>query len=508
MIASPACGVYSLVAQSTAGFFNPEGQRQRGIKHMRHISRRELIGYGLGAAAIAGISPLTLPKAAKAQSSFGAGNNPHDAKNRIASIEKAFQFQDFMMDAYATGSTIRLIQSYSDQIGLLSTGFTYDNAVTIHAYLARGGADALSRAELLGDGLIYAQANNFPFNDGRFAQGYFVNQAASGGEFITPAANPFYFYTSAVGDQAWAGMALAQLYHRTRKQKYLTAALSVANWIVTNTYNTLGAGGYSFGTNINQYNQSVPSTNGKSTEHNIDTYAFFTMLEELTRNGSASNGSSWKSLAAHAFEFVVALYNEAGGYFYTGTLGDQITVNPAPIPEDVQTWSYLALLDNKYKHTIDWALANLQTTDTAAATDSSLTGTEKFTGMVFDSASLTTGSDDPNAVWLEGTSHTIAALTARAIAGGGNYDADRKDLETAFNFASNCQLAQAELGVGQTINGLAIPAGNGLVAATSPLDTGFGYSYFPDLHIGATGWYLLAAQGANPFQLGYQNFRR
>jgi len=36
----------------------------------------------------------------------------------------------------------------------------------------------------------------------------------------------------------------------------LTAALLVANWIVTNTYNTLGPGGYSFGTNINQYNQS------------------------------------------------------------------------------------------------------------------------------------------------------------------------------------------------------------------------------------------------------------
>src|SRR6201999_4442762 len=109
-----------------------------------------------------------------------------------------------------------------------------------------------------------------------------------------------FFYTSAGGDQSWAGMALAQLYSRTRNSSYLTAALNVANWIVTNTFNTLGPGGYSFGTNINQFNQSVPSTNGKSTEHNIDTFAFFTMLDELTNHGTATKGTRWKSLADHA----------------------------------------------------------------------------------------------------------------------------------------------------------------------------------------------------------------
>jgi hypothetical protein len=81
-------------------------------------------------------------------------------------------------------------------------------------------------------------------------------------------------------------MALAQLYRRTRSAAYLQAALNVANWIVTNTFDTRGPGGYTFGTTINQFNQSVPSTNGKSTEHNIDTYAFFTMLAELTRGAA------------------------------------------------------------------------------------------------------------------------------------------------------------------------------------------------------------------------------
>ncbi len=132
----------------------------------------------------------------------------------------------------------------------------------------------------------------------------------------------------------------------------------------------------------------MPSTNGKSTEHNIDTYAFFTMLAALTHGGKADNGASWTSLAEHALAFVIAMYNTAAGYFYTGTLGDQITINTYPIPEDCQTWSYLALLDNQYKHTIDWALANLQTTDTASAPNSSLTGNQKITGLNFDTASF------------------------------------------------------------------------------------------------------------------------
>ena len=76
------------------------------------------------------------------------------------------------------------------------------------------------------------------------------------GAYITPAAAPYYFYTSAVGDQAWAGMALAQLFSVTQDSRYLAGALWVANWIVTNTYNTQGPGGYSFGTNINPQNQS------------------------------------------------------------------------------------------------------------------------------------------------------------------------------------------------------------------------------------------------------------
>ena len=471
---------------------------------MKNISSsQKLLTFGVVAASV-----LACALSAEAQTLSNSGSVLPSTKTLKASIANAYMFQNTMMDAYASGDTVRLVQSYSDG-GLGATAFTYDNAVAINAYLLRGTSDNLRRAKVLGNGLIYAQATNFPFNDGRFAQAYFVNtpNPDGSGAYITPAAFPFFFYSSSTGDQAWAGMALAQLYNRTGQQKYLTAALNVANWIVANTYNTLGAGGYSFGTNINQFNQSVPSPNGKSTEGNIDAYAFFTMLADITDNGVAQNGASWKSLAKHALVFVKAMYNSTGGYFYTGTLGDQITINPSPIPEDCQTWSYLALLDNHYKHTIDWALNNLETTDTAASPHSSLTGSETITGMVFDTASLTTTADDPTAVWIEGTSHTIAALIARIIAGNESQSASLADLGTVEYFIENCEKAQAELGGGQTVNGMPIPLGEGLVAATSVMDTGFGYTYGPSLHIGATGWYLVAVQGGNSFQLGYATLK-
>jgi hypothetical protein len=467
------------------------------------LSRRNFFGMGMYTAAAAGLAPMSLTKAAHA----GSSNHTSDARDYESSIQGAFTFQNTMMDAYATGDTVRLIQSYSDQSGLLSTAMTYDNAVSIHAYLQRRQGDDLARAEVLGNGLLYAQANNFPIADGRFAQGYFVNTPSAEGAYITPAATPFYFYTSAVGDQAWAGMALSQLYRRTGQSKYLTAAVLVANWIVNNTYNTAGFGGYSFGTIINQYNESEPSPNGQSTEHNIDTSAFFTMLDELTNHGKANNGSSWSSLAQHALSFVLAMYNSAGGYFYTGTNSTGGPITPTPIPEDCQTWSYLALLDDRYQKTIDWALANLQTTDTPSSTNSDLTGTETITGMVFDTASLTPSISgcDPHAVWLEGTSHTIAALIARARVGNENLAAHFHDIQQALTFLDNCRTAQSELGAGQTVNSKTIPQGDGLMASTSLMDTGFGYTYGPSLHIGATAWYLLAALGGNPFQLGYMS---
>jgi hypothetical protein len=69
------------------------------------------------------------------------------------------------------------------------------------------------------------------------------------------------------------------------------------------------------------------------------------------------------------------------------------------------------------------------------------------------------------------------------------------------------QVAQASLGSGQTVGCKALVDGQGIVGATSPLNTGFGFNFLPFRRIGATSWYVMAAQVANPLQLGLRTPR-
>jgi hypothetical protein len=418
-----------------------------------------------------------------------------------SALDAAYSFLDTMMDAYAQGSTLRLVQSYSDQQGLESSAFTYDQAVVIGAYLVRSESGDVTRAEVLGSGLLYAQQTN-SFNDGRLFQAYFVNTPDAHGAYIQPAGAPFYFYGSSVGDMAWAGMALCQLYHKTKNSSYLTGATKLGNWIYTNAYSTVGAGGYTGG--VDGGNNKITY---KSTEHNIDTYAFFTML-------AAETGSSvWTTRAHWAANFVASMWNSSGGFFWTGTGNDGVTINTSNIPEDVQTWSYLAFMNNAYAASLQWVTTNLMTIDTPQTINSKLTGNTRILGETYASLSLRelTPSEsydqppDPNAVWLEGTAHTVAALLARSVPPATDPSVSA-DLATALLLLDNIRIAQENLGVGQTVGGTPIPGGEGIVASSSVLNGGFGSSYYPNLHIGATGWSAIAAQLGNPFRLGYRSF--
>lgn len=417
-----------------------------------------------------------------------------------AALDAAYTFLDTMMDAYAQGSTLRLVQSYSDQQGLESTAFTYDNAVVIDAYLVRGESGDVTRAEVLGNSLLYAQQTN-SYNDGRLFQAYFVNAPDAHGAYIQPAGAPFYFYGSSVGDMAWAGMALCQLYNKTKNSNYLAGATKLGNWIYTNAYSTVGAGGYTGGVDASNNKLTY-----KSTEHNIDTYAFFTMLARETGN------SVWTTRAQWAATFVASMWNSTGGFFWTGTNNDGVTTNTSNIPEDVQTWSYLAFLNKAYAASLQWVTTNLITIDTPQTINSKLTGNTSILGETYASLSLRalTPSEsydqppDPNAVWLEGTGHTVSALLVHSLSGE-TPGAAATDIATAALLLDNIRKAQQQLGAGQTVGGMALPPGEGIVASSSVLNGGFGSSYYPNLHIGATGWCAMAAQLGNPFQLGYRS---
>ncbi|MGI8459402.1 MAG: hypothetical protein ACR2LI_15005 [Propionibacteriaceae bacterium] len=393
-----------------------------------------------------------------------------------------------MTDAFSTTGP-RLAQSYYDgafpkDSGGSDIGFVYDQSLTILALIV--GKD-LARAKAIGDALIYAQDHDADYDDGRLRQAYHVDTFVNA-DGTVHFAYEFGLVGTAVGDMAWPGIALAQLARASKEKKYLDAAVRIGKWIIEFTYSTTGLGGYTFG-------ETAGLQAHKSSEHNIDVYAFFRMLGALT--GTAN----WYARADHAWAFVEKEWNATAGYFWTGSDdGAAINKNPLQLPLDVQTWSWLAARTKKYARALDWANGNLASTDTPLRQHSNLTGNQRVTAAVFASGSLLTDptknigdgqytpQPDPAAVWFEGTAQLALAFRDRD-----HHSRRAEPLLGALEWA------QRNLGKGQTFNGKRIEGG--VVAASSNLDTGFAFGYYPHLHVCATSWSLLACRNKNPYQL-------
>lgn len=439
------------------------------------VTRRAALG-GVAAAGLA--VPLTLT------GSTAAHAHPRPERPSTGSVRDATAFLVRATNAYKTSGP-RLAQSYQDESGLTDIAFVYDNALAIIALL---GAGETATARALGDGLLYAMEHDEKFTDFRLRQAYhadtFINSngtAHFGWEFG--------LIGTAVGDMAWSGIALAHLARATNDARYRQGAVRIGEWIQRNTYSTTGLGGYTFG-------ETAGLEDHKSSEHNIDVYAYFLLLNRLTGE------KAWAKRAEHAWAFVRRMWNADDGFFWTGS-DDGSAINKAAgqLPLDVQTWAWLAAREPRYAAALDWARTNLATTDTPLRANSALTGNYKLSGVVFASGSLNADPSkniggqsynpkpDVAAVWLEGTAQMALALRDRHAKG---------DREHADELFAELASAQRHLGQGQKFGGKPNPGG--LVAASSPMDTGFGFGYFPNLHVGATAWYLMALTRNNPYR--------
>ncbi|WP_458249233.1 Tat pathway signal sequence domain protein [Streptomyces sp. MAI_2237] len=450
--------------------------------HGPGLSRRALIGTGLGV----GAAVLT------------TGGTATAANRTTSAPRRASGFLAAAMDAYPEQGTIRLAQSYTDQAGLFSTAFTYDNALVILALLATGTADGRSRATELGDALLYAQAHDPAHDDGRLRQAYnvgpytFFDGSPQPDGFVRAdgtvnVGSQFGFTGTAVGDMAWAGIALSTLAARTGRLRFLTGAVRIGEWIERVGRTDEPLGGYKFG--VNGADEKLPFT---STEHNTDLVGLFGRLARLTGD------KVWLERRARAAAFVREMWEPSGGFFYTGT-NDGVTINRSPIPEDTQTWTHLALRSPAHSRSLDWAATELAVLDSAERPNSTVPQGQSYEGVTFSSASLSANEDAPiapwqpkpdrNGVWFEGTAHLALALRCRRAPGDG---------ARARRLLASIERAQELLGGGQTLGGGAVPEGSGVVSASSPIDTGFGFGYYPYRHTGATAWYLLAATRVNP----------
>ncbi|MER6129815.1 Tat pathway signal sequence domain protein [Streptomyces sp. NPDC001795] len=454
------------------------------------FSRRRLIGSGLGI----GAAVLT------AAGSGTAHAAEFPAAVRTPAQSRAQAFLAAAMDAHPGYGDIRLAQSYADQAGLFSTAFTYDNALVILAHLAACTQDGRARAVALGDALLYAQAHDPVYDDGRLRQAYnvgpytFYDGSRQPDGFVRADGTvnvgaQFGFTGTAVGDMAWAGIALSALALRTEDRRFLAGAVRIGTWIERTGRTDEPLGGYKFG--VNGADEKLPFT---STEHNTDLVCLFGRLARLTGD------RVWLERRARAAAFVKKMWERAGEFFYTGT-NDGVTVNRSPVPEDTQTWTHLALGAPAYTRSLDWAATQLAVLDTADRRNTTVPAGQSYEGVTFSSAGLLANEDVPiaasqpkpdrNGVWFEGTAHLALALRERNAPG---------DEAHARRLIGSIERAQDLLGGGQTIGGRTLAERSGVVAASSPLDTGFGFGYYPYRHAGATAWYLLAAARSNPLR--------
>jgi hypothetical protein len=477
------------------------------------VNRRRFLSLGMGTLAAASIGVNAKPGEQKAwadESLIDDVSASDSLSNRKGSINRAYDYLSFAMDAYQQGQTPRLVQSFSDSQELGSTAFVYDNALTILAYLDRGKGNDMARAMLLGDSFLYAQAHDPTYTDGRVRQAYWVGpfklSFTKNDSFFVRAdgsvnlvGDPWFFQGSSVSDMSWVGLALASLFVRTGKARYLEGSLWLGQQTLDNAFDTAGLGGYSFGVDANNNRLNLI----KLTEHNVDVYGLFiNLLAPLTGD------ASWTRNGELAHEFLEQMWDAQGGFFYIGS-NDGSTIDTSVVLEEVQSEAYLALLDRQYEGALDWTKTNLIATDSPQSLNGRLTGNLRLSGVSFSNVSrhatqkANSGDPlpDPDAVWFEGTAHMAAALLARRRRARRDLPTFQGDVQTASDYSAQIMLAQTELGRSQQINGLMIPDESGVVAASSILNTGTGFSYYPNVHLAATSWYLIAASMGNPYQL-------
>lgn len=366
---------------------------------------------------------------------------------------------------------------------LRAVAYTYDNALAILAFLADGSSNSLQRAALIGDAFVQAANHDRTYTDGRFRTAYMPGDlAVAPGWMVKGKAgtvpmpgfyleNPDQYYELAdnanvdTGNNAWAMIALLALYKQSSNTDYLIAAENAGQFIQTMRSNAGLYPGFLGG--INEAETTPTNRTYKSTEHNLDIYAAFSVMYQITGQ------TQWLSGALLASNFVESMWETNRGCFLAGTTGDvpDNSRNQATgqLPLDTQTWTILAIPGTLTRH------PNLF----AALEQYHRNQHDGFDGEDFN--------DYTNGVWFEGTGQTAVDYTS--VGNSLRMDQLRSTLQTA-------QQIPPPYG-----DGMGTPA-----ASHDGVSSGFGFDLFRRPHVGATSWNIFAQKGFNPFYQTRQPF--
>lgn len=347
------------------------------------------------------------------------------------------------------------------------TAFLYDNALALLAFLSRAESKDLEIAKILADTLVFAQQHDRYFTDGRWRNAYRTGDIID--SETHQARLPSWWHEEQkknieypvhtrtdIGNVAWAMIALLQAHQQFKNPQYLASVVAAANWIETEARDERGAGGYILGFDGGDDQQRRQQH--KSTEHNIDLYIAFARLHQVTQD------KKWAAAARHARQFVEAMWNQADGYFWTGTNSDGATIVKTVIPVDIQAWVIMTLYaknDPKYAKGMAWVEKNAKLP---------ICPTCEVQGYDFN--------QDKDGIWYEGTAQV--ALAWEILGEHGKYQ----------------ELADKTLVSGQEASGGIYAA---LPLQKSCVSTGFDWCYYHAVHVGATSWAIFAWEKWNPY---------
>lgn len=377
-----------------------------------------------------------------------------------------------------------MLRSYdTENIYIRNVAFSYDNALAAMAFLSEGKKE---EAKEILDAFVYAVENDRaglseegaePDADvsgaGRAANPKRVRNAYASGDISSwpgwdsGARLPGWYDNDDgqwyedryqvggnVGNTSYVALALTQYYHAYGEEKYLDTACSLMDWVIDRCSDE----GVGFTGGFDGWEEGDPPTvypfTYKSIEHNIDAYAVFSALYDATEE------ERYKEAAESAKKLIESMYDREKGLFMTGTLEDGITPNTSVVVLDAQVWCAMALGDD-FKPYQD-ALKVVETMKTEEG------------GYPFCLENKNGGW------WAEGTSYT--ALMYRGLG-------DSRKYSEAMDALSNIQLD----------SGLFPAATNDHLSTGMDLFDGSPWEYSTDPHIAPTAWFIMAANGYNPY---------